>query len=91
MTVEPNMENSRVTVKGNFEAPKLVEYIKKRLGKHAEILNQQTLLCDSTCMRTTDNYINNRQYLCTNFQYPSLCICPDDMFSDENPLACSMV
>ncbi|KAM1789803.1 hypothetical protein ACFX12_033927 [Malus domestica] len=35
------MESSRVRVRGIVEAAKLVEYIKKELGKHAEIVKQE--------------------------------------------------
>ncbi|XP_017231322.1 heavy metal-associated isoprenylated plant protein 7 [Daucus carota subsp. sativus] len=37
---EPDLINSQVTVKGVFEAPKLVEYVYKRTGKHAVVVKQ---------------------------------------------------
>lgn len=36
----PDLKNSEVTVKGTFEATKLVEYVYKRTGKHASIVKQ---------------------------------------------------
>ncbi|KNA12451.1 hypothetical protein SOVF_125590 [Spinacia oleracea] len=36
----PDLKNSQVTVKGTFEAAKLVEYVYKRTGKHASIISQ---------------------------------------------------
>ncbi|OIT34372.1 PREDICTED: heavy metal-associated isoprenylated plant protein 7-like [Nicotiana attenuata] len=35
---EPDLKNSQVTVKGVFEASKLVDYVSKRSGKRAEIV-----------------------------------------------------
>ncbi|XP_059641086.1 heavy metal-associated isoprenylated plant protein 7-like [Cornus florida] len=35
---EPDLKSSQVTVKGVFDPPKLVEYVKKRTGKHAVIV-----------------------------------------------------
>lgn len=35
---EPDLKNSQVTVKGVFEATKLVEYVSKRTGKRAVIV-----------------------------------------------------
>ncbi|CAN8269747.1 unnamed protein product [Cochlearia groenlandica] len=43
LTAEPDRSKSTVVVKGVIdEPPKLVEKIKKKLGKHAEILSQNT-------------------------------------------------
>ncbi|GAB2221381.1 hypothetical protein Droror1_Dr00012557 [Drosera rotundifolia] len=36
----PNLKSSEVTVKGTFEADKLVEYVYKRTGKHAVVVKQ---------------------------------------------------
>ncbi|XP_021775826.1 heavy metal-associated isoprenylated plant protein 7-like [Chenopodium quinoa] len=36
----PDLKNSLVTVKGTFEAAKIVEYVYKRTGKHASIVSQ---------------------------------------------------
>ncbi|OMO84155.1 hypothetical protein CCACVL1_10970 [Corchorus capsularis] len=40
-SAEPDLKSSEVTVKGVFEAPKLVEYVYKRTGKHAVIVKQE--------------------------------------------------
>ncbi|KAK1363279.1 Palmitoyl-acyl carrier protein thioesterase [Heracleum sosnowskyi] len=40
-SVEPDIKNSQVTVKGIFEPPKLVEFVHKRTGKHAVIVKQE--------------------------------------------------
>lgn len=36
--MELDKEKSNVIVKGTVESPKLVEYVKKKFGKHAEII-----------------------------------------------------
>ncbi|KAK9748296.1 hypothetical protein RND81_02G048400 [Saponaria officinalis] len=36
----PDLKNSQVTVKGVFDPPKLVEYVYKRTGRHATLVNQ---------------------------------------------------
>ncbi|KAL9271205.1 Heavy metal-associated isoprenylated plant protein 7-like protein [Drosera capensis] len=36
----PNLKSSEVTVKGTFEADRLVEYVYKRTGKHAVVVKQ---------------------------------------------------
>ncbi|XP_050223977.1 heavy metal-associated isoprenylated plant protein 7-like [Mercurialis annua] len=40
-SAEPDLKASQVTVKGVFEPPKLVDYVYKRTGKHAEIVKQE--------------------------------------------------
>lgn len=37
---EADLANSQVTVKGVFDAPKLVDYVYKRTGKHAVVVKQ---------------------------------------------------
>ncbi|KAH9708105.1 Heavy metal-associated isoprenylated plant protein 8 [Citrus sinensis] len=41
LTVEPDMSKSQVTVKGEFDPPKLAEAITKRLGKFVEIVKEE--------------------------------------------------
>ncbi|XP_050375545.1 heavy metal-associated isoprenylated plant protein 7 [Argentina anserina] len=40
-SAEPDLKSSQVTVKGVFDPTKLVEYVHKRTGKHAEIVKQE--------------------------------------------------
>ncbi|KAI4319018.1 hypothetical protein MLD38_032668 [Melastoma candidum] len=40
-SVEPDLKRSQVSVKGVFEPAKLVEYVYKRTGKHAAIVEQE--------------------------------------------------
>ncbi|XP_076920970.1 heavy metal-associated isoprenylated plant protein 7-like [Bidens hawaiensis] len=39
-SVEPDLKNSQVSVKGTFAAPELVEHIHRRTGKHAVVIKQ---------------------------------------------------
>lgn len=39
--VEPDLKSSQVKVNGIFDPPKLVEYVHKRTGKHATIVEQE--------------------------------------------------
>lgn len=82
------MESSRVTVRGIVDPQKLVEYIKKRLGKHAEILHQET---------EQQNYWCKKDIVMWEYKWQSVpqsspqCMCLHHMFSDENPFSCSTV
>ncbi|KAJ8752568.1 hypothetical protein K2173_005457 [Erythroxylum novogranatense] len=40
-SAEPDLKSSQVTVKGVFDPSKLIEYVHKRTGKHAEIVKQE--------------------------------------------------
>ncbi|BBG93872.1 Heavy metal transport/detoxification superfamily protein [Prunus dulcis] len=89
-SVEANMESSRVTVRGVVDPPKLIEYIKKQLGKHAEIVKQEQ------GHKQGNNNNNKKDPERENiFQYPpqysSQHIYPNQTFSDENPFACSIM
>ncbi|KAB2635065.1 copper transport protein CCH [Pyrus ussuriensis x Pyrus communis] len=100
LSVEANMESSRVRVRGIVEAAKLVEYIKKEFGKHAEIVKQEQGEEKGQGKDKADNgkdKVNNNKQRpeggeCV-FQYPpqysTQHIYPCQTFSDENPLACS--
>ncbi|KAF3552592.1 hypothetical protein DY000_02003546 [Brassica cretica] len=41
-TVEPDQSKSTVVVQGAMNPPELVEKIKKKLGRHVELLSQNT-------------------------------------------------
>ncbi|KAM2731189.1 hypothetical protein EV2_034884 [Malus domestica] len=103
-SVEANMESSRVRVRGIVEAAKLVEYIKKELGKHAEIVKQEQGEEKGQGKDKADNKGQGKDKASNNkqrpegggecvFQYPpqysTQHIYPCQTFSDENPLACS--
>ncbi|KAG6651359.1 hypothetical protein CIPAW_06G105400 [Carya illinoinensis] len=90
LTVEPNMEASQVTVRGAFEVPKLVEDIRKRLGKHVEIVEQGEDQAQAEGCHQEG--IVEGEYI---FQYPPQCSmhCAHltQMFNDENVFSCSIM
>ncbi|KAL6983944.1 hypothetical protein U1Q18_017316 [Sarracenia purpurea var. burkii] len=88
-TVDTDMKNSQVTVKGVFEPKKLVEFIKRRAGKHACILKQTPLE-----KKDEDNNENAGDTIDLDEYYkiypPGLVYAPQ-LFSEENPNACSVM
>ena len=87
LTVEPNMENSIVIVRGIVDPPKLLEYIKKRLGKNAEILKQEN--GQASCCKKDP--IGENKWLYSPSYSSAQCMCLNNMFSDENPFSCSIM
>ncbi|XP_071929131.1 heavy metal-associated isoprenylated plant protein 8-like [Coffea arabica] len=96
-TVEPNMEKNMVTVKGGIEPQKLVEFVKKRAGKHAEIeivkpeKQKQSEDKKNGKECETEKHCNKSggKEWYANF-CPELVYAPQ-LFSDENPNACSIM
>lgn len=74
-TVDPNEGENRVSVKGIMDAKKLVEFVNKRGGRHAEIVKQ-----------TKVDKINSDQN-----KYPHQLVFAPQLFSDENPNSCSLM
>lgn len=92
------METSMVTVRGIVDPPKLLEYIKKQLGKHAEIVKKEEDKGqgkDKDKCKGKDNNPISPEVVEIKFQYPPQYsvehIYPCQSFSDENPLACSIM
>jgi hypothetical protein len=92
LNVEPNKETSRVTVRGAVDPPKLVEYIKKRLGKHVEIVHQEQVEKGSQGKGNNNKPSTGGENV---FHYPpqysAQYIYPNQMFSDENVNSCSIM
>lgn len=86
------MESSRVTVRGVVDPPKLIEYIKQQLGKHAEIVKQEQGQKQGSNNNNNNKKDPERENI---FQYPlqysSQHIYPNQIFSDDNPFACSIM
>lgn len=97
-----------VTVRGIVDPPKLLEYIKKQLGKHAEIVKQEEDKGqgkdkdkgkgkgkDNTNSNNSNNNLICPEVVEIKFQYPPQYsvehIYPCQSFSDDNPLACSIM
>ncbi|KAJ7971669.1 Heavy metal-associated isoprenylated plant protein [Quillaja saponaria] len=89
LSVEVNKENSRVTVRGVVDPPKLVQFVKKRMGKHAEIIKQ----AEQGDKGQTDNKKGSENLILFSYppQYSTQYIYPSQTFSDENAFSCSIM
>ncbi|WRX15821.1 Heavy metal-associated domain [Theobroma cacao] len=88
LNVEPDMKKSTVTVRGNFDPPKLVETIAKQFGKYAEIVAEgPTDKANGTGKQGKEDEI---MFLYPP-QYSLQHIYPTQIFSDENILSCSIM
>ncbi|XAR64371.1 hypothetical protein NMG60_11024679 [Bertholletia excelsa] len=89
-TVEPDMKSSQVTVRGAFEPTKLVEYVNKKTGKHVAIVKQMPLEKkeDEKCKKCQQEREEKWEYY--EIHPPGLVYAPQ-IFSDENPNACSVM
>lgn len=75
------MEKNMVTVKGSMDPQKLVEFISKRSGRNAEIVKK-------TNKKATSDDIESKGSKQT---YPQELVYAPQLFSDENPNACSIM
>ena len=86
LNVEADMETSMVTVRGIVDAPKLIEYIRKHLGKHAEFVKEEEEVrpCKDNAKDKNkdkckdDNKSKLKNKICSEvveirFQYPPQC------------------
>ncbi|XP_031744129.1 heavy metal-associated isoprenylated plant protein 8 [Cucumis sativus] len=91
MRVETDRESSKVIVKGMIDPPKLMECIKKRMGKKVEIFNKKSE------DKSSNNKDSNVQHKLDHFtfkyppQYSLLHIYPNQTFSDDNVFSCSIM
>ncbi|KAK9941576.1 hypothetical protein M0R45_007278 [Rubus argutus] len=118
LNVEANMETSMVTVRGIVDPTKLLKYIKKQLGKHAEIVKQEEDKGqgkgkdkdkdnskdkdngkgkgkENNNSKNSNNNLRCPEVVEIKYQYPPQYSVehsyPCQSFSDENPLACSIM
>nr|XP_027185944.1 heavy metal-associated isoprenylated plant protein 8 [Cicer arietinum] len=93
-SVELNKENSHVTVKGSVESSKLVEFIKKKLGKHVEIVKEDGKRDQGKKDEgKNNNERDNGHVIMYSYppQYSTQYLYPNQNFSDENAFACSIM
>ncbi|KAM7269604.1 hypothetical protein ACFE04_025101 [Oxalis oulophora] len=93
LIVEPDMENSKVIVKGVFDPQKLAETIGKRLRKYVEILEVEEPKGEEPKQEDDNDTSKEEEEVEENtFHYPSQYatnyIYPCQTFSDENVYAC---
>ncbi|KAK3035862.1 hypothetical protein RJ639_032999 [Escallonia herrerae] len=85
-TVEPDMEKTQVKVNGAFDPEKLVKLVTKKAGKHAEIVKPgKKDEKDEKEGEKKDGKKNSMQ------NYPPEVFYAPQLFSDENPHACSVM
>ncbi|KAG8639950.1 hypothetical protein MANES_13G008700v8 [Manihot esculenta] len=85
MFVEPDMENSLVVIRGLFDPPKLIEKITKRLGKHVEIVEEESFEEKKKEKKYKEEIMVYPPHY--NFHY----VDPSLFFSDENVFSCSIM
>ncbi|KAK1415870.1 hypothetical protein QVD17_31658 [Tagetes erecta] len=99
-TVNADMEKSLVTVKGTFDPKNIVPYISKRAGRHAEIVNPKNTKKDKKDGEQKDenekNEKKDKEKDAKNLgsPYPNAppgLVYAPQLFSDENPNACSVM
>ncbi|KAL4366478.1 hypothetical protein GQ457_05G034020 [Hibiscus cannabinus] len=96
-TVETDVGNDHVVVKGTVDPTKLVEYVYKRTGKQATIVKGEEIKEEEKTKKQEDdkkgdeneNEIKPSEYFPTELEYPIPI--PPQFFSDENPNACSLM
>ena len=90
LTVVTDMSTSQVTVKGAFEPHQLVEYINKKIGKHATIVKKTppTKKEGENKNEEQGEKIDTKNYY---QMYPPGLVYAPQFFSEENPNACSVM
>ncbi|KAK7412472.1 hypothetical protein VNO78_03936 [Psophocarpus tetragonolobus] len=90
-SVEADKERSRVVVRGTVESTKLVENIKKKLGKQAEILKEENKR--EPKREENDNEKGKQHVIIYSYppQYSTQYLYPNQCFSDENVFSCSIM
>lgn len=92
VSVDLDKETSHVIVRGAVESTKLVEFVQKKLGKHAEIIKEDNRREEKREVKNNekDHY---QQIIMFNYppQYSTQYLYPDQTFSDENVFACSIM
>jgi len=89
--VEVDKENSLVIVKGTVEGTKLVEAVKKKLSKNAEIMKEE--IRREPRKEVNDNEKGREPIIIYSYppQYGTQHIYPNQTFNDENVFACSVM
>ncbi|XP_061342685.1 heavy metal-associated isoprenylated plant protein 8 [Gastrolobium bilobum] len=82
--VSEETSHSHVIVRGEVEPTKLVKYVNKKLGKHAEIIKEDEVESNENCPEHIIMFSYPPQYS-TEYLYPC------QIFSDENAFACSIM
>lgn len=92
--MEPDRAKSTVVVRGVIDdPPKLVEKIKKKLGKHAELVSQTTEKGKDNNNKNVNKNEDSDGNKIFSYppQYSSQHVYPSQIFSDENVHSCSIM
>ncbi|KAJ8644211.1 hypothetical protein MRB53_005959 [Persea americana] len=106
-SANPDPKSSLVVVKGIFTPQELVEYVYKKVGKHAEIVKQETEKKKEEKEKEereekeggeedkdeddTKVEVRKNEFYYYYTKYNMDCLYPPHIFSDENPNACSVM
>ncbi|KAI7749166.1 hypothetical protein M8C21_028221 [Ambrosia artemisiifolia] len=97
-TVNPDMDKSLVTVKGAFDPKNLVAYINKKLGRHAEVVNTKNTNKNQKDGEQKEEHEKGekgeKKDKNAGSVYPNVppgLVYAPQLFSDENPNACSIM
>ncbi|XXG47076.1 hypothetical protein AAC387_Pa02g1776 [Persea americana] len=100
-SANPDPKSSLVVVKGIFTPQELVEYVYKKVGKHAEIVKQETEKKKEEKEKEggeedkdeddTKVEVRKNEFYYYYTKYNVDCLYPPQIFSDENPNACSVM
>ncbi|XP_020232306.1 heavy metal-associated isoprenylated plant protein 8-like [Cajanus cajan] len=90
-SVDVDREKSQVVVKGTVEAKKLVEDVKRKLGKHVEIMKEDNK--KEPKKEGKDDEKGKEPVIMYSYppQYSTNYLYPNQTFSDENVFACSIM
>ncbi|XP_059635997.1 heavy metal-associated isoprenylated plant protein 7-like [Cornus florida] len=90
-TVETDMAKAQVTVKGVFDSQKLVDYIHKRAGKRAVIVKQAAPAKKEDVKKDGKKEGDKEEKTDSYNNFPPGLVYAPQLFSDENPNACSIM
>ncbi|TYJ36875.1 hypothetical protein E1A91_A05G338500v1 [Gossypium mustelinum] len=96
LNVEADMKKSMVRITGSLDASNIAETIRRRLGKHVEVVAVESK--DKKTNNDKGNENSNKKgeeekIVVLNYppQYSAQNICPNQIFSNENIFSCSIM
>jgi hypothetical protein len=93
-SVELDKEKSLVIVRGTMESSKIVEYVKKKFGKHADIIKEDEKRDQGQKdQEKKSNERDSGHIIMFSYppQYSTQYLYPNQKFNDENVFACSIM
>ncbi|WJX37945.1 hypothetical protein P8452_25657 [Trifolium repens] len=93
-SVELDKEKSHVIVRGTMESSKIVEYVKKKFGKHSDIIKEDEKRDQGKKdQEKKSNERDSGHIIMFSYppQYSTQYLYPNQNFNDENVFACSIM